>query len=109
MVGLGVSVNVAVSNKLHASFNHSDQVLTEVAELRRYITQQHVATDDALHRILDAIDSRDSSSELPSLLRAQASSNDILQQGMCVWTCWKGCPRDRCSCCSNLQHGGSSE
>ena len=78
MAGLGVSINVAVSDKLHASFNSSEQLSTEVGELRRYITQQQVANDDTLYRILAAIESHDYSGELALLLQGQAASSELL-------------------------------
>ena len=84
MAGLGVSINVAVSSRLQQSFNHSEQVSTEVAELRRYITQQQqqAGSDetDTLYSILEAVESRDHSAELASLLHAKTASGELLQQ-----------------------------
>ena len=80
MVGLGIAINVSMASTVDQSFNQAEQLATEVAELKRYIQQQHAASDDALHQVLDTLNARDDRSELASVVQSHAASNQLMQQ-----------------------------
>ena len=80
MTGLGVSINVSVSASVDRTFNQGTQLVTDVAELKRYILQQGIRSDDSLHQVLAALSTREDQHELATLVQSHANTNALMRQ-----------------------------